>query len=331
MRALYFAAGFTILTITAATGNGSDPLIAQEPRPEAEREARAASTRTDTTAIDCGTIEVRLADGSTLFGHIVEETATTIRLELLGGGTIEIRRDRIRSTRVLEGRLVDGEVWQPDPNATRLFFGPTGRSLKSGDGYFSVYELVAPFIAVGLGDRFTLAGGTPLIFGGGAEERVFWAAPKLQVIRQESFNAAVGVLHFMTVGGHDPEPLRGPDGRIAEEPEGYESDPRTFGIAYAVATFGHTDNAITGGVGLPYSGRDLHYSEPVFMIGVEARSSRSVKLVTENYFFPGEKMAILAAGPRFFGEHLTADLGLAMPLGLQEFFVFPLVSFVYNW
>lgn len=331
MRTLDFVAGFMMLTITTAAGNGAGPLTAQEPRPEGKREAEAASTRPDTTAIASDTVEVRLADGSTLFGRIVEETATTIRLELLGGGTMEIRRDRIQSTRILAGLLVDGEVWRADPNATRLFFGPTGHSLRSGEGYFSVYELVAPFVAVGLGDRFTLAGGTPLIFGGGAEERVFWAAPKLQVIRREDFNAAVGVLHFVTVGGREREPLRGPDGQVVEEPEGYESDPRNFGIAYAVATFGHSDSAVTAGAGLPYWGSDIRYSEPVLMIGAEVRSSRSVKLVTENYFFPGEKMVILAAGPRFFGEHLTADVGLATPLGLQEFFVFPLVSFVYNW
>ena len=34
-------------------------------------------------------------------------------------------------------------------------------------------------------------------------------------------------------------------------------------------------------------------------------------------------------GVRFFGERLSADLGLAVPLGAGELFAFPVVNFVY--
>ncbi len=54
---------------------------------------------------------------------------------------------------------------------------------------------------------------------------------------------------------------------------------------------------------------------------------RGLKLVTENYVFEGG--GIISAGVRFMGRRLSADLGLATPLGADEFFVFPMVNFVW--
>lgn len=38
---------------------------------------------------------------------------------------------------------------------------------------------------------------------------------------------------------------------------------------------------------------------------------------------------MFTGGVRFFGERLSADLGLAVPLGAGELFAFPVVNFVY--
>jgi len=70
---------------------------------------------------------------------------------------------------------------------------------------------------------------------------------------------------------------------------------------------------------------------PVAMIGGEARVSKSIKLISENYVLPGGEM-LLSVGPRFIGEHLTADLGVVVPLSSGGgIFGFPLVNFVWNW
>lgn len=254
---------------------------------------------------DSVTVEVTLADGSVVFGRVLRQDPEVVRLQLLSGDVVELRRDRLRGIRPLDGRIVDGKVWRPDPNATRLFFAPTGRSLGQGQGYISVYELVVPFLAVGVTERFSLAGGTPLVFGEGAE-RIFWLAPKLQVVRGDGVSVALGVLHFMST---------------------LESDG--VGVAYGVATLGGRDNAVTGGIGYGYAGTDFA-DRPLFMLGGEARASRSVKFITENYVMPGEG-GLVSGGIRFFGERLTADLGLVVPAGTGEVFAFPLVNFVYNW
>ncbi|MDX1675137.1 MAG: hypothetical protein R3314_10120, partial [Longimicrobiales bacterium] len=222
------------------------------------------------------------------------------------------------------GRVVSGTVWHEDPNATRLFFAPTARSLPAGRGYVSVYELFMPFVAVGVHDRITLAAGTPLVFSSQESERLLWFAPKVQLFRHQNAAAAVGVLHFW---------LAGHQSYCRPEDPYCQDDPAHNGVAYGVLTLGSEDEAVTLGGGAAYSGFALAEDPLVFMAGGEVRTSKGLKLITENYLFPGGSFFILSGGLRFFGEKLTADLGLFAPLwqGMDTFVALPLVNFVYNW
>ena len=270
------------------------------------------------------TVEVVLQDGSRYYGTLLSETEAVIRIELLSGSVLEVRRDQIRSAERFRGRVVSGTVWRRDPNATRLFFAPTARSLSAGRGYVSVYELFMPFVAVGIHDRVTLAAGTPLVFSSEESERLFWFAPKVQLFRHQTAAAAVGVLHFWVAGRQS---YCRPEDRYCQD------DPAHNGLAYGVLTLGSEDEAVTFGGGAAYSGFALAEDPLVFMAGAEVRTSKGLKLITENYLFPGENLFILSGGLRFFGENLTADLGLFAPVGrdVDALVALPLVNFVYNW
>lgn len=254
------------------------------------------------------TQEITLEGGTKYLGRVLDP-ADPLRFELLSGDVLEIAHARLICIRVVPGTRQEGEFWPEDPNTTRLFFGPTGRALRQGEGYFSVIEIIMPFVSVGITDRFTLSGGTPLIFTSDGPQ-LFWFAPKLQVIRTGSFDASVGVLGFLVAG-----------------------ETESVGVLYSVATWGATsDAAVTAGIGWGYGTSSGIHDTPAVMLGGERRLSRSAKLITENYFFPSEGAGLLSLGPRFFGERLTADLGLAMPVGQgAEFFVFPVVNFAWNW
>ena len=54
--------------------------------------------------------------------------------------------------------------------------------------------------------------------------------------------------------------------------------------------------------------------------------SRRIKFVTENYVFKGGGFA--SGGLRFFGEKLSADVGLVLPLFEDDTFVFPMINIV---
>ena len=255
--------------------------------------------------IDSGvTHELRLSDGSRAYGRIVSESEEEVVFETASGVAITARRNQIVSLRKVDGVFKEGEFLPADPNNTRLFFGPTGRALPKGQVYLGVYEFFMPFVQVGVTDRFSIGGGTPLLFSFEDDglDRPYWVTPKLQVFNGRKAQISIGV--FQGFGGG-----------------------ATAGIAYGVATAGGASGSFTAGAGMAYNGDGDRAA--VVMVGGDRQFRRNMKFVTESYVW-GSGTGIVSAGVRFFGERLSADLALATPIG-DEFggFVFPLVNFVY--
>ena len=257
-------------------------------------------------AVSDTVVEVRLADGSVLFGRIVGLSGDLVTIEFESGARTDIDRSQIISVRRNIGRLVNGERWTDDPNATRLFFGPTGRAIGGGTGYFAVYQLLMPFVAYGVTDQISVSGGTPILPGVMGE--LFYAAPKVTLMSQRGVDLAAGVLAFF----------------LPDEGE-------SVGMAYGVSTFGSIDHALTLGVGVPfYAGGESDLGDrPAVMIGGEARFSRRAKLIGESYFVPGESSGVMMTGVRFFGERLSADAGVGFLVGEGGGCCLPVVNFVW--
>jgi hypothetical protein len=251
------------------------------------------------------TDELVLRDGTRAYGRVENVDRGVVTFITTAGATIEVQAGEIVSVSAVNGRVVAGEFRRADPNPTRLFFGPTARSLKQGAGYVGVYEILLPFVQVGLTDRISFGAGTPLIFGDGSAHPL-WITPKVQAYASESVQASVGVMHFLNVG----------DGN--------------FGIAYVVGTRGTTDSAVTGGVGYAY---DRSYNAKngaaVVMIGAEHRITRGMKILSENYIFNGG--GILTGGVRWLGERFSADLAMVVPTDGDTTVAFPLVNVVYSF
>ena len=245
--------------------------------------------------------ELVLTDGSRVYGTIERETDQEVVLRTQAGAVVTARRQDIASLRRVEGRLDRGEFVRSDLHRTRLFFAPTGRSLKRGEVSFGVFQFVAPFVQVGLTDRISLGGGTPLLFGFEDWNRPFWFTPKVQVVNTKNAQGAGGLLHVFDVDGD------------------------SAGIAYGVATFGNSDNAFTGGAGMTYADDSRGW---ILMGGAEGRVSRNVKLMTENYVWKDGE-GLVSGGVRFLGERLSADLALVIPVGFDDLIAFPVINFVY--
>ena len=264
----------TLLVVLAAIGGGGAPADAQTTTPA------AATPRVVTL------YELALRDGSRLYGAVVRQDELEVVFRTESGTTVTVKRDEILTLRQMSGVMLDGQFQPADLNATRLFFGPTGRSLKRGQIYLGVYEMVLPFVQVGVTDRISIGGGTPLMFGG--------AMPQMK-----SFGDSHG--------------FSGGDGG------------EYGGIAYVVGTRGNTASSFTIGAGVAYSGGGDR--APVVMVGGERQFRRNMKFVTENYLWKGGE-GVVTGGVRFFGERLSADLALALPI-TDSFFIFPVVNFVY--
>ena len=251
------------------------------------------------------TDELVLRDGTRAYGRVEGVDGEVVTFMTTAGAAIRVQAAEVVSIHPANGRVVAGEFRRADPNPTRLFFGPTARSLKQGTGYAGVYEIVLPFVQVGVTDRISFGAGTPLIFGSGSAHP-FWITPKVQVYSSESVQASVGVMHFLNVG----------DG--------------TLGIAYVVGTRGTTDSAVTGGVGYAYArSYNSKNGAAVVMVGGEHRVTRGMKILTENYIFNGG--GIVTGGVRWMGERFSADLAMVVPTDGSTTIAFPLVNVVYSF
>ena len=255
------------------------------------------------------TMELELRDGSRFYGQVESVADDTIVFRTVGGAQVTVSRADIVLLRRARGRINEASEFIPaDPNATRLFFGPTGRGLAAGSGYVGVYELFMPFVQVGVTNRISVGGGTPLFFGGDTSHP-FWFTPKVQVYTGTSAEVAVGVMHITAF----------------DDDEDY-----SVGIAYGVSTFGTSDRSITVGAGWGYTYEDDDSGGGAMgMVGGEYRVSRRLKVITENYVF--ENGGILSLGVRFIGDRLSADLALVLPVDGDDAFVFPMVNFVWTF
>ena len=290
MKNLPIALTLLLVGGVASVEAGFSPL-------DVTRQVEAGFSQPDTREI----FELVMRDGSRLFGTVEAESDQEVVFRTTTGSKLTAKRADVASLRRVKGRVADGEFRRSDEHRSRLFFSPTARSLEKGQVSVGVFEFLAPFVQVGVTDRFSVGGGTPLVFGAGDWDRPFWVTPKLQVYSSASAQAAVGVLHVFDTNGNEG------------------------GIGYGVGTFGSADNAVTIGAGLAYSGDDRG---GIVMIGGERRVARNLKLITENYLWKGGN-GFVSGGVRFIGERLSADLALAVPVGLDDVIAFPVVNFVY--
>lgn len=257
----------------------------------------------DTVAV----VTLRLTDGSELTGRVVARDDTSLVVVTIAGLRVVAPRRAIVAWRAQRGRIANGQFVEADPNTSRLFFAPTGRTLAAGSGYFADYFLFFPFVAVGLADRFTLAGGVSILPG--AENQLVYIAPKIGLVQSPRVNIAAGGI-FATVPG----------------------ETGSIGAVYGVGTFGSEDNAITVVVGYPFADGETTDS-PSAVLGAEARLSSRSKFLVETWLLPGADVVPATFGLRFFGSRLTVDFGLMSVIGAdtEGFPFFPWVDFVVSW
>jgi hypothetical protein len=262
-----------------------------------------APTAAQTPAPTAALVEVVLQDGLHLVGYVVSDDRNSLVLKTVAGADVTVPRDRVRSIASVAGTIVDGEFRRDDALASKLFLGPTGRSLRRGEGYFAIDSVLLPVFQVGITDRLSFGVGKPFwVF-----TPAFWVTPKVQLYRGESTTVATGVLHLVV-----------PDFGVG-------------GVGYVVATRGTRDDAVTIGGGWLY-GRDADGEDAggaaLLIIGGEHRTGRRSKVVTENYVF--RDGAIATVGGRFIGETFSFEAGVIVPIAGGSSFPGPFFNFIWH-
>ena len=274
------------LAITAPLNNA----VAQAP---AQTAGPALTVAADTSMRQL----IRLRDGSTVLGRIVQSWGDSARVESMAG-LLTLRRSDVASLKLVRTSSIhDGIYWPDDPNATRLFFAPTARMLKKGDGYLSNHWLFLMDGYKGVTDRFTLGGAMTLFPSDNfLKNNAYFISPKVAITQSDRFNTAAGVWLGAAPFSDD------------------EGSVNSFGIVYGVATWGGNDGAFTFGGGYGFA-EGKAARNPMVMLGGTRRLSRRLSFVSENWLFPNTENPLVSAGIRTIGESVSWDLGFLTVLG----------------
>jgi len=300
----------SLLRVVVLTGCSAFVVVAACP---------AQAQGADSTAL----VRLELVDGTVLVGTVVSEDSTEVVLRTVGGTVVAAPVGQVRRRGPYAGAVRGGRLVRTDPNRTRLMFGPTARSLRRGQGYLAVYELVLPFVAYGPGAGVSLSGGT--VFAPGAIFDVFYVAPKVTVVETTGAALALGTFVVATT-----------ESRTDCSEDGCEDVENVVwgALPLVVGTLGSAERAVTVGAGVPV-GEGGVGGALLLMLGGELQVSNSVKLLTESYIELGQDQSALLAGGgvRFFGERIAADLGAFLAvdaIGGTDFIPFiPWLGFSY--
>ncbi|MFN8062478.1 MAG: hypothetical protein U0Q12_25225 [Vicinamibacterales bacterium] len=187
-------------------------------------------------------------------------------------------------------------AWPDDPNATRLIYGPTGRTLERGEAYVELFGINVPVVHVGLTDWLSVGGGTVAFIPDAQPGEIALVAPKVRVFGSARTNVSVGTLHFNAFRRYNG------------------------GIAYGVVTQGTSDFGVTMGVGYFYVVEHRRLvGAPALIVGGERRITARVKLISENYV--RRDLVLPGGGVRLIRGPLSIDLGLTAVL--TESFAMP--------
>jgi hypothetical protein len=240
---------------------------------------------------------VELTGGRVIVGTVIASTGESLVLDVEGV------RTEIPRAQIVRFSAVTGRFSRRDPNDTRLFVTPTGRTLPRGAGRLTTY-FVFPSVAYGVTGNVDVSAAASIPVDGSG---LVSGTVKVGVLQRATTALAAGASASTFYGDN--------------------SDVVT-GTIYGVGTFGTAERSLTlGAYGIYAAGDEVEGVEigdgMGVVIGGGMQISNSIKLMTENALIfaftdDGGTAGILAVGVRFFGDRLAADLALPVYAFMTE-------------
>ena len=249
------------------------PASAQRPKkmPPVDTSAVVVFTRTDRSKV---------------VGRVVAADDSSLFLTTLEQSPIVVPYDSIADWRKRPGTWTAAGFRPADLGTSRLFFGPTARTLERGHGYFSDYYL---FVAAGgfaVHDRVLLTAGANLMEDPEHHAGAGYLGVKIGIVQRRTVALAVGAFHASQ--------------RTA-------SSAWSLSHTYGVLTLGSIDHALTVMGGLPLQSDSIP-RRAIFMTGGQTRVSGRLKLMTEVWRLPTKEVPAIF-GVRWFGDQFTIEVG----------------------
>ena len=233
-------------------------------------------------------MEVR--SGNRFMGVLQAASAEALDFDTPDLGRVHVLRTNLREMVLLSAEQArTGRDYVG--NGERLFFGPTARNLRRGEGSVQDIDVFLLTANYGISDNFSMGVIATFIPQAGSDN-LFGLMPKASVPLSANVRVGAGAL-VLFAGGE------------------------AAGVTYANATVGSADHHLTGGLGFGFSGGGGFGSTPVLMVGGATRVGRRISLVDETYILhlsDGNTSATGVAGIaglRVTWPRISGGLGLA--------------------
>jgi hypothetical protein len=201
------------------------------------------------------TYQVELRNGTQFRGVLTALSLDNLEFDTQDLGHLVVARANLSQLRSLDGpaRLGFRRGYYDIGNGNRLFFGPTARNLRQGEGVAQDVWIYLAGVNYGITDNISVGGYLSVLPGLAPQNQLLLLTPKVSLPLREDLHVAAGVLY-----------MRIPD---------FDDGGFGVGLLYGALTSGSADNNVTVGLG----------STPTLLIGGQRRISRRVSLLTENY------------------------------------------------
>jgi hypothetical protein len=223
---------------------------------------------------------ITLRSGTVLAGTLLATRPLELEFATSQPGAVIIARNQIAAMQLVPPTEAAGALrhptWEYVGNGTRVFFSPTARNLRAGEGYAQSIDVFLLGANVGITDYVSFGVLASALPGVGLGNQFVALTPKASFPISKSVNVGAGVLYARIPSFYSYE-------------SGYGA-----GVAYGLTTFGSADNNLTLGLGYGFTGqgtRNGYYNQergfgksPVAVLSGATRVSRRLSLMSENYF-----------------------------------------------
>ena len=260
----------------------------------------------------------RTTNYKSYIGIIEQEYSDSTSIKTYNGDNYTFVNSEILFTFPFTGRVKNGRLQRKDPNSSFYLFSPSAFAIESGKLYCRDFCLFYPSLNYGLANIVSAQAGLFWYPGMDYENTPFVGNLKLTAFETNIFSLAAGVTYVNLP--------------VIQKERIYST-----GFAFVTGTFGNRYNHASVSAGLGYVQKESEWvreDKPIIVAAGNLRLLNSVSFVTENWFFPDEKIddSLLSVALRFFGRQIAVDLGATFTINSIQEKVnpIPVINFTYH-
>ncbi len=260
----------------------------------------------------------RTTDYESFIGYVEKEDIDSISIKTYDGDNYTFANSNILTTFPFTGRIKNGRLQKRDPNSSFYLFSPSAFAIESGKLYCRDFCLFFPSLNYGLANVLSAQAGLFWYPGMDYKNAPFVGNLKITPLETNIFSFAVGVTYI-------------------DLPEIKKERILSTGFAFVTGTFGNRYNHASVSAGWGYIQKESEWQRednPIIIAAGNLRLLDFVSFVTENWFFPDEKIedSLLTMALRFFGRQIAVDLGATFSVSsIQEKIApIPVINITYH-